>query len=349
VKGAFSEENVDGIRMIWLKTPAYRSSPQRLWNYFCFARRLPLLYKLISEPIDAVVCSSPPPYWIWFCRKFARDRNARLIFECRDLWPDVIIETKRTAVINPAVWLMIAAERLAYRSCDATVAVNMEARQTMERRGLAAGKFHTIQNGVILNNKEEKEDLSPAIHKRLPQDGAFRVGYAGSLSRVYGLEYLIEAAQLLSHQKINFVLAGAGGDERILRQKSDGLSNVFYVGWVPKQELNAFLRHMDIAYAGLLNLPSLAIGSNSTKLFEYLKAEIPVVHALGAEYSVIQQSGCGLHVSPEDAGAIAEAVLRLRNLSEKERSSMGKLGNQYLQKHHSYDVLGTKWMKLLNS
>ena len=61
VKGAFGEEEVDGVRMIWLKTPAYRSSPLRFWNYCCFARRLPLLYDLVSERVDAVVCSSPPP------------------------------------------------------------------------------------------------------------------------------------------------------------------------------------------------------------------------------------------------------------------------------------------------
>jgi glycosyltransferase involved in cell wall biosynthesis len=261
----------------------------------------------------------------------------------------VILETKRTAVFNPAVWLMMAAERMAYRSCDAAVAVNEEVRTTMERRGLAPGKFHVVQNGVVLDAKEEKEELSPTIQKRLPQDDAFCVGYAGSLSRVYGLEYLIEAARLLRHKQINFVLAGTGGDERMLREKSAELSNVFYVGWVPKQELNSFLRHMDIAYAGLLNLPSLAIGSNSTKLFEYMKAELPVVHALGAKVSVIQQSGCGFHVSPEDAGVIAEAVLRMRNLSAAKRRLRGKLGLEYIEKHHSYDVLGRKWMNLLKS
>jgi glycosyltransferase involved in cell wall biosynthesis len=349
VKGAFAEDDVDGVRMIWLKTPAYHSSPQRFWNYCCFARRLPLLYDLVSEPVDVVVCSSPPPYWIWFCRKFARDKGARLIFECRDLWPDVILETKRTAFVNPAVWLMMAAERVAYRSCDAVVAVNSEVRATMEARGLASNKFHTIQNGVVLNANEKHAELSSAIKKRFPRNGFFRVGYAGSLSRVYGLEHLIEAARLLRHEQIIFVLAGGGGHERFLYKQAADLPNVYFVGWVPKPELCAFLRQMNITYAGLLDLPSFNIGSDSTKIFEYMKAERPVVHAHGAKTSVIRKAGCGIHVPPENPKAIADAVLRLRSISEGERRKMEKKGLEYLEKHRTYNVLAGKWMELLNS
>ena len=123
---------------------------------------------------------------------------------------------------------------------------------------------------------------------------------------------------------------------------------MIFLGWVPKLELYAFLRHMDIAYAGLLDFPSFAIGSDSTKIFEYMKAKLPVVHALGSESSVIKQSGCGLLVRPEDARAISDAVLRLRDISEAERNKMGDKGIEYLHKHRTYDVLGQKWMDLLN-
>ncbi len=349
VDGSYSEESVDGVRMIWLKTPTYHSSFQRLWNYICFARRLPLLYDLISEPVDAVICSSPPPYWIWFCRKFARKRGARLIFEVRDLWPDVILETRRTAFFNPAIWLMKAAERVAYRSSDNVVAVNSEVQATMERRGLSPDKFRVIPNGVILDSKERQDEISLDIKERLPRRGAFCVGYAGTLTKYCGLQFFIEAARLLQDQEIYFVLAGGGGEERQLRRQAADLPNVTFVGWIPKLELYSFLRHMDIAYAGWQDRPSLAIGSDSTKIFEYMKAQRPVVFALGSENSVIRQSGCGLHVPPENARAVADAILRLRDISEVERSKMGEWGLEYLHKHRTYEVLGRKWMELLTS
>lgn len=243
---------------------------------------------------------------------------------------------------------MIVAERVAYRSSDAVVAVNEESRVIMEGRGLPPGKFRAIQNGVTLDHTEKLEELSPAVKELLPGEGTFCVGYAGSLSNVYGLKYFIEAARLLQKDQIFFVLAGGGGHERLLRAQAADLSNVIFVGWVPKPELYAFLRHMDIAYAGLLNLPSFATGSDSTKVFEYMKAKLPVVHAFESESSVIKQAGCGLLVRPEDARAISDAVLRLRDISETERNKMGEKGFEYLCKHRTYDVLGRKWMDLLD-
>jgi glycosyltransferase involved in cell wall biosynthesis len=349
VKTTYAEEDVDGIRMIWLKTPHYRSSKQRIWNYLCFARRLPLLYHLIQKPVDAVICSSPPPFWIWFCKEFARKRGARLIFESRDLWPDVILETRRYSFLNPAVWLMMVAERIAYKSCDSLVSVNQEARATMESRGLPYGKFRAIQNGVTLDRSGEHRELSSAFKEQLPRDGSFCVGYAGSLSNVYGLKYLIDAARILKQEKISFVLAGGGAHERSLQAQAADLPKVIFLGWIPKLELQAFLRHMDIAYAGLLDLPSFASGSDSTKVFEYMKAKLPVVHALGSKSSVIKKSGAGLQVQPEDAQAISHAILRLRDLSEREQKKLGEKGLEYLRKSRSYDVLGQKWVDLLNS
>jgi len=245
---------------------------------------------------------------------------------------------------------MMVAERFAYRSCDAVVAVNKEARVTMERRGLAQGKFRAIQNGVNLNRSENNRELSSAVKELLPRrDGFFSVGYAGSLSNVYGLKYFIDAARLLRNEQIYFVLAGGGGDERLLQAQAADLPNVIFVGWVPKPELFAFLRQMDIAYAGLLNLPSFANGSDSTKVFEYMKAKLPVVHAIGSDSSVIKRSGCGILVRPENAKAISDAVIHLREITEAERNKMGEKGLEYLRKHRTYDVLGQKWMDVLDS
>ena len=79
-----------------------------------------------------------------------------------------------------------------------------------------------------------------------------------------------------------------------------------------------------------------------------MKAKLPVVHALGSDSSVIKHSGCGLLVRPEDAKAISDAVIHLRDISEAERDKMGEKGIEFLRRHRTYDVLGQKWMDLLN-
>ncbi|WP_022668295.1 glycosyltransferase family 4 protein [Desulfospira joergensenii] len=347
VKDKYHRENLDGINMIWLKTPKYKSNIERLWNYICFAYRLRVLHDLIPGSVDTVICSSPPPFWIWLSRRLANKFNAKLIFESRDLWPDVILETKRTAFLNPVVWVMIFAERYAYKNSDIVVAVNSGVQSTMEKRGLGKGKFRAIQNGVVLDSTDQSRDLSLQTKEKLPRHECFMVGYAGSLSRVYGLEYFIEAAKQLKDKNVYFILAGTGADEEYLRRKAADLPNVIFVGWVPKKELNSFLQLMDVTYAGLLDYPSFAIGSDSTKVFEYMKACRPVIHALCSKHSVVLESGCGVHIKPEDSASIADAILKLRQCTKSERERMGYLGYRYLQNNRTYDVLGSKWFDII--
>ena len=347
VENTYQRENIDSINMIWLKTPKYKSNAGRLWNYACFAYRLRALYDLISESVDTVICSSPPPFWIWLSKRLANQFNAKLIFESRDLWPDVILETRRTAFLNPAVWIMIFAERYAYKNSDIVVAVNSEAQSTMEKRGLAKGKFRAIQNGVVLDSTDQSSGLSQPIKESLPQYKCFMVGYAGSLSKVYGLEYFIEAAKQLKDKNVCLILAGTGADEEYLKLKAADLPNVFFVGWVPKKELNSFLQLMDATYAGLLDYPSFAIGSDSTKVFEYMKACRPVIHALGSKASVVLKAGCGVHVKPEEPNVIVDAVLKLQKLSKEQREKMGAVGFEYLKAKRSYDVLSEKWYDII--
>jgi glycosyltransferase involved in cell wall biosynthesis len=249
--------------------------------------------------------------------------------------------------MNPAVWLMMIAERTAYRYADAVVAVNAGARATMEKRGLLKSKFHVIPNGVSLEDIEMRDDLSKDVRERLPPRGAFSVGYAGSLSCVYGLEFLIEAARLLEKENIHFLLAGGGADQKFLRRRAAGLKNITFLGWVPKRELFAFLRQLDVAFAGLLDLSCFSIGSDSTKVFEYMKAQLPVIHAIGGENSVIGTAGAGLHVAPENAAAIAGAIVQLRALSADERRALGCAGFAYLRRHRTYEVLGRDWVRVL--
>jgi glycosyltransferase involved in cell wall biosynthesis len=348
VSGRYGVEDVDGVRMIWIKTPSYRSAIGRLWNYACFARRLSVLDQAVPEPVAAVVCSSPPPYWIFFCRRFAGKKRAKLVFEARDLWPDVLLERFRTAVFNPAVWLMRVAEKLAYRSCDAAVAVNVEARAVMERRGLAPGKFRVIANGVVLDPEEVRVTLSPAVRERIPS-AEFYVGYAGTLNEVCGLRYFIEAARLLCADGICFVLAGEGPAAPRLKRQAAGLANVAFVGWVSKRELTPFLAMMDVAFAGWLDLPSLGVGSDSTKIAEYMKARRPVIFATRAKTSIVRELGCGAHVKPGDPRAIANAVLGLRGLSAAERAAMGRAGREFVVRHRTYEVLGREWAELLHA
>jgi len=351
VDGKYAIEMIDGIKYVWLNTPKFSNNVGRLLSYAQFQRRLDMLYDIIQEPVDHVVCSSPPPFWIWFCRRFAARKGSSLIFEARDLWPDVIFETTRSGRMNPAAWLMRAAEITAYKHADSVVSVNESALKIMQRRGLSSSRFWAIPNGVSIMTEAKDPDLPEAAQLcgRLKDLGMFVVGYAGALSRIYGLSYLAEAARSLNNEKIAFVMAGTGDYENELRRTADELPNFHLAGWIPKDRLNAFLKSVDICFAGLLDVPSFAYGSDSTKIYEYMKASRPVLHAIGNEDSTVVKAGCGIRVAPENSGALAGGILELAAREPEALRAMGERGSEYLRKYRSYDVLIQKWMELFNS
>jgi glycosyltransferase involved in cell wall biosynthesis len=351
VDGKYAIEIIDGIRYIWIKTSQFSNNVGRLFNYFQFMHRLGMLFEVIGEPVDHVVCSSPPPFWIWFCRRFADRKGASLIFEARDLWPDVIFETTRFGWINPAAWLMRIAEIFAYKHSDSVVSVNESAIQKMKRRGLSPSRFRAIPNGVSADTEllQQATPDAATFCNNLRKKGLFVVGYAGALSRIYGLAYLVEAACILKDESIAFVLAGTGDYENELKKATEGLPNFHLAAWVPKEQLNIFLSSVDMCFAGLLDVPSFAYGSDSTKIYEYMKASRPVLHAIGNEDSAVIRAGCGILVPPEDSNAIVKGIHHFESTSHKELTAMGKKGFEYLRQNRSYDVLTRKWLELFDS
>ncbi len=351
VDSDYAIEKIDGIRYIWLKTKPFAGNIGRLLNYFQFNRQLNMLQHIVPESVDYVICSSPPPFWIWFCKRFAAAKRAALIFEARDLWPDVIFETTRFGFINPAAWAMKVAERTAYKHADHVVSVNESAIKIMKRRGLPPSRFSAIPNGIAINSQKKSESLPDAVIlcDKLRGDRLFVVGYSGALSKVYGLSYLAKAAQVLKNENIAFVIAGTGDYEKELKEIAETLPNFYLVGWVHKEQLADFLKSVNICYAGLLAVRSFAYGSDSTKIYEYMKASKPVLHAIGNKKSSVVKAQCGIRVAPEDSMALVDGIRKFADLESDKLVELGRNGASYVRENHEYDVLTRKWLDLFNS
>jgi len=71
----------------------------------------------------------------------------------------------------------------------------------------------------------------------------------------------------------------------------------------------------------------------------------PVIHAVEAANDLVEESGCGISVPPEDPAAIARAVRELMAMSEDQRREMGLHGQRYVMENHEYRVLARKFIE----
>ncbi|HUT09365.1 MAG TPA: glycosyltransferase family 4 protein [Thermoguttaceae bacterium] len=353
VEGEVTAESIDGVEYLWLRGRPFRGLLGRLLDYYAFARRLRGLDRLVEGRPDVVICSSPPPFWVYSAHRYARRFAAKLVFEARDLWPQVVLDTVRLARLNPLTYVIAAAERFAYRRADAVVSVSAASKPYMTARGLAPEKFFCIPNGLDLRQCETSRppaaDAMPEDVRRRRPDDWFRLGYVGAFGKSYGLQHLIRAASLLAGEKVSFVLVGDGPMKRKMQEQARGLPNVVFVDRVPKGRVPDLLADLDACFAGFLDRPAFRYGGNQNKIYDYMAAAKPVISAINSTFDPVSAAGCGLSIAAENPQAIAEAVMALKSTNAARLRQMGENGRRYVQRNHDYEHLGKLWADLIES
>ncbi len=349
VTAGITKEMIDGIQYLWIRTRPFRGNLGRLFNYWQFYRALTRLPELIIDPVDTVICSSPPPFWIWAARKAAYTWDAQLIFEVRDLWPQVILDTSRTAgnISAPLIALMDRAQKTGYRDADFVVGVSPGFESYMTGKGLSSKRFVCIHNGINLDQtRMDLEPLPKAITMNLPREELL-VGYVGGFGGAYGLQHLIEAARQLQGRGVGFVLAGGGGEcDRLCRMAAD-LEHVLFIGQIPKSQVASLLDRVHVCFASFVDRPAIRFGVSQNKLFDYMAARKPILFALNSPFNPVADASCGLVVKPESATAIVDGISQFQSMGCDQLDRMGDRGRAYLESHFTYDVLVEQWIAVI--
>ena len=353
VKGALTEQIIDGIRYVWLKTPKYNGNgARRALNMAVFVAQCMRHASSIlrGDRVDFVVASSTYPLDILAARRLASLAGAKLVFEVHDLWPLTPMELGGLRPTHPFILVMQAAENLAYRSADKVISLLPNTLGHMLDHGLDRDKFLYVPNGVDLEGWQESKALLPSEHAKafqiLRQKGHFIIGYAGSHGLSNSLETVIGAASLLRDRPVSFVLVGQGPDRDRLCAEANAasLDNVKFLPAVPRAAVPQLLAHFDAGYLGWRRQPLYRFGISPNKLIDYMMAGLPVIHSVDAANDPVAETGCGLSIAPEDSETLSRAVVQMMELSKEERTAMGERGRQYVLANQTYDVLAERFL-----
>jgi glycosyltransferase involved in cell wall biosynthesis len=353
MRGAVTEEEIDGVRYVWLRTPGYHGNGvRRALNMFSFVGRL-LAHRTgvvgRARP-GVVIASSTYPLDILPAAAIARAHGARLIFEVHDLWPLTPIELGGMSRRHPFVMLLQWAEDFAYRRADVVVSMLPNAKDYMVERGMAPHKFVHIPNGVDPETLAGSAEPLPTIHREvldgLRMQGRFVVGYAGAHGLANALETLVAAAERLRGEPVSVVLVGQGPEKVSLQERAShlGPETIRFLPPVPRAAIPTLLATMDALFIGLKRSPLFRFGISPNKLMDYMAAAKPVILAIQAGNDMVGESGCGLSVPPENSEALAVAIRRLMTIPRDERLAMGARGREYVVARHDYRVLARKFL-----
>ena len=153
--------------------------------------------------------------------------------------------------------------------------------------------------------------------------------YSGNMGHKQGLENLIGAARLLhTKEKIHFVLCGDGAVRPDLERNAEGLPNVQFLPLQPFEKLNQLLNIADIhILPQRADVADLVMPSKLSGMLASGKAVIAAANPGTEVAEIIGQVGA--IVPPEDAPALASAILKLANNPEWMRS-LGQKGRVWV-------------------
>ncbi len=340
-------QSFDGVSFLWVKTPHYKGNGvDRILNILSYTFRVLLPGYTVDLPRpDVIVGSSVHPFAAVAGALLAKRHGVPFVFEVRDLWPQTLVVLGRLKETSLMTRVLQWVELWLYRRADRIVVLPSKAVDYIEPLGISSDKVVCIPNGVELSAYVKQ---TPTVFQDV-----FTLMYFGSHGQTNCLNCVLDAMAVLralpgmEHVRLRMIGDGPLKSALMAQASQLNLSNVEFEESVPKAQIPKLASEADAFVICVKDLPQLyKYGVSMNKLFDYMAASRPIIMASAAANNPVDDAGAGITVAAENSNEMAKAIHKLVNLSQEQRTAMGEAGRAYVEKHHSYKALASKYADL---
>lgn len=169
------------------------------------------------------------------------------------------------------------------------------------------------------------------ISKRKYSEKQQQICYAGSLTKIRGLNMMMEAVE-----KTDCHLKLAGSIDDLEKERIKKFNKVEYIGYLTRDEVNKLYEESNIGIMIPEPRPN-HINSYAIKLFEYMGAELPIICSNFPLWKeMIEESGCGICVDPLNEKEVISAIQYLSEHPEIEKE-MGRKGKKLVSEKYNWN------------
>jgi len=335
------EEQRRGVRVVRTYVWPYHGhvTYKRLMNYGTFAVSSLLGARRLAA-FDVLYVYHPPLTISAPAYLLARQQNVPFILDVQDIWPEAGVAA---GVIGHGRMyrLMTAWAHWAYKQAAHITVLSPEFVELLAQQGVPREKISVIPNWADEDIYYPRPAGDARARMGVPPH-AFLVMYAGNMGSTHGVEYLLQAAELLRDRAdIQFVFVGIGPEyQRMVMLKDQlRLENVRFLGYVQPVDMPGLLADADIMLVHLCRSDTGAV-SLPSRMLAYMACGRPMLVASeGAPQALVEQAQCGLTCAPENPQAIAAALTQLAN-HPAALQELGQNGRQhYLNQYREEIVL----------
>jgi len=329
----------------WIYVSKSRSILSRLLNYFSFVFSSIMNSNKLPKTYDYILCESPPLFLGISALYYRYFKNAKLIFNVSDLWPESAL--KLGVITNKyLISLGTCLEEYCYKKSFLITGQTQGICDNIKKR-FQEKKVFWLKNGIDLTFFE-KEVISKKSDFGFNEND-FVITYAGIIGIAQGLEIIINAAiRLRSIPNLKFWIVGDGPEKDKLKMLATNyqLENIIFTNSQPKSKIHEIIIHSNAAIIPLKKL-DLFLGAIPSKIFEWLLCKKPILLGVDGEARqlFITEAKAGYYFEPENTD---DLVLQINNLlNEKNYNQIGQNASSFVIKHFNRDIIAKELYSIL--
>jgi glycosyltransferase involved in cell wall biosynthesis len=277
-----------------------------------------------------IVHACNPPDTIFIVGGFYKLFGKKFVFDHHDINPE-LYEAK-FAKRGFGHRLLLALERMTFRTADVVISTNESYREIALTRGRVDPRdVFVVRSGPDLSRLRQVP-ANPALR----QGRSYLVGYVGVMGKQEGIDLLLQAVQLivkhLGRTDIHFGLVGGGTELPAMRQLARDLGIADYVTFTGRAP-DAVLLEM-LCTADICVNPDRANDMNDrstmNKVMEYMALGKPLVQFDLTEGRV-SAGEAAWYARPNDVADLAQKMVALL-ADERQRLHMGVAGRERIER-----------------
>jgi glycosyltransferase involved in cell wall biosynthesis len=281
-----------------------------------------LIWRYLRLPKhDLVLVSYPGLLDVLLIRCFAWLRRTPVAWDVFISAYDTVIDDRSMfGVRHPVAYVLWALEWLALRAASG---IFMDTKAHAKRLETL---FHLRDGecGAVWVGAETEKFPVAQITAPQPQR-PLQVLFYGQFIPLHGIEYIVEAARLLAHEEIDWILIGKGQEASRIRALLDDqpLARVRWHDWADYQDLTAWIQQADICL-GIFGTSKKAANVIPNKVFQIIAAQKPLItRDSPAIRELLQHSPpCVSLIPAGNALALAEVVQQYADKMMKTRDTI---------------------------
>ena len=314
-RGRFSmKEQIDGIDVYryWTYATVSKNPFKRvlamtayaatMWA-FAFKRKLVRSY-------DRVIVQSPPimvsvSAMLLFKKLFGKN----VVLNVSDLWPGSAVELGFVREGSISFKALSSFERFIYRNADSVMGQSQEIVEHVE--SMFPGK-----RTFLYRNLQPAGAATAAVKQK---SGQLKLVYAGLFGVAQGMLQLLKAVDFVALGVEMHLYGGGNQVEEIQEYIKNGDKNIWYHGYVSKQQMNEELKKYNLS---VIPLAAAIHGAVPSKIFDLLPAGIPILFSGNGEGArIVEECRFGLVSEYGDYKALEQNIRTFVDMPSDEYSA----------------------------